>query len=222
MLSLPPALRLVLPLAGIASLAGCATPADGAGGDRISIVASTSVYGSIATQIAGTAADVTSIITQGNQDPHGYEATARDQLTLSRADLVIQNGGGYDPFVAELLETTGSDPVLLTAVEDGEAAAPEHDAETGEHHEHGENEHVWYSLHAMEELAGKLSDELGTLDPQHADDYAANAERFVEGIELLEERVAELSSGTAGATALATEPVPLPLLAELGVEDRTP
>jgi zinc/manganese transport system substrate-binding protein len=214
------AARLVLPATAMALLAGCAAPADGAESGRISIVASTSVYGAIAQQIAGDAAEVTSIITQANQDPHGYEATARDQLSLSQADLVIQNGGGYDGFVAELLETTGTDPVLLTAVEDGEEAA--HDSGAEHEHEHGENEHVWYSLHAMEELAGRIGDALATLDSEHADSYTANAGQFIGGIEELEQRIQELSPATTGATTLATEPVPLPLLAELGIEDRTP
>jgi zinc/manganese transport system substrate-binding protein len=169
--------------------------------------------------VAGDAADVRSIITKGNQDPHGYEATARDQLTLSRADLVLQNGGGYDPFVEELLETTGSDPVLLTAVQ-GAAA---HERSASEHdHEHGENEHVWYSLHAMEELAGQLGDALASLDPANADTYRANAEEFAEGAEELDVRVAQLGEEVAGDTVLATEPVPLLLLTDLGMEDITP
>jgi zinc/manganese transport system substrate-binding protein len=216
-------LRLAVPAAGIAVLAGCAAPAGSAESDRISIVASTSVYGAIAAQLAGDAADVTSIIAQANQDPHGYEATARDQLTLSRADLVIQNGGGYDPFVAELLETTGTDPVLLTAVEDGEAAAHHSEAAEHEHdHDHAENEHVWYSLHAMEELAGRIGDALADLHPEHADDFATNSDQFAAGIEELEQRIEGLHAESEGLTALATEPVPLPLLAELGIEDRTP
>jgi zinc/manganese transport system substrate-binding protein len=210
----------LFPLAGITVLAGCAAPAQGAGDDRISIVASTSVYGAIAAQIAGDHADVTSIITQGNQDPHGYEATARDQLTLSGADLVLQNGGGYDTFVAELLETTGSDPVLLSAVEDGEAAAHDDDAEHD--HAHGENEHVWYSLHAMEELATRIGHALGELDPEHGEDYQAETDRFVAGLGALEERAHQASETLAGATAIATEPVPQLLLEEMGIEDLTP
>jgi zinc/manganese transport system substrate-binding protein len=214
-------LSLLLPVAGLTVLAGCAAPAAGDDSERVSVVASTAVYGAIVQQIAGDSADVTSIITQANQDPHGYEATARDQLTLSKADLVLQNGGGYDPFVAELLETTGTDPLLLTAVEDGEAAAHEHD-DTEHDHEHGENEHVWYSLHAMEELGGRIGEALAKLDPENADAYAANTAGFTEGIEALEARVDELSAGLAGKTAIATEPVPLPLLEGLGIEDRTP
>jgi zinc/manganese transport system substrate-binding protein len=221
---MPPKSRavvLALPAFILPLLAGCAAPSAAGGDAELSVVTSTSVYGAIAEAIAGERATVTSIIVAGNQDPHGYEATARDQLTLSRADLVVQNGGGYDTFVGELLETAGSDAVLLSAVEDGEAAA--HDSGDAEHdHEHGANEHVWYSLHAMEELAGRIGEALAELDPEHADTYGDNAAAFTEGIEGLEERAHELAGRIGGSTALATEPVPLLLLEEVGVEDRTP
>jgi zinc/manganese transport system substrate-binding protein len=225
----PSARRLGFAAIAVTLLAGCASPANGqadAGG--LSIVASTSVYGSLAQAVVGQFGDVTSIIVRGNQDPHGYEATARDQLTLSRADLVIQNGGGYDPFVGELLETSGNQPVVLTAVADDVAQAVEEHGEHSQHdgeaheHAHGENEHVWYSLHAMHDFAGRLGDALAALEPARAGTYRANAERLLAGIEALQARAAELSAAGAGVTALATEPVPLPLLADLGIEDRTP
>jgi zinc/manganese transport system substrate-binding protein len=74
----------------------------------------------------------------------------------------------------------------------------------------------------MEQLAGRIGDALADLDPAHADAYAANAAEFAEGIEALEQRVEDLGGSLTAATAIATEPVPLPLLADLGVEDRTP
>jgi zinc/manganese transport system substrate-binding protein len=221
--TLSPAQRVLgvsIPLGVMALLAGCASPASGRPADgRISVVASTSVYGSIAEAIVGDAAEVTSIIVRGNQDPHGYEATARDQLTLARADLVIDNGGGYDPFVGELLETAGSNPVRVTAVEGGDHTGGETEAAHSGHHG---NEHVWYSLHAMHDLAGRLGEALAEVDREHAKTYLANAEQLVDGIESLESRAEELGTAGAGVSALATEPVPLPLLADLGVEDRTP
>lgn len=112
-------LRRVIALTGSAALAvalvGCA-PA--AGDDSVvQVVASTNVYGSLAEQIGGDRVEVTSIITSATQDPHSYEATARDQLAVQRAGLVIENGGGYDAFIDTLLEGVDTDPEVLTAVE---------------------------------------------------------------------------------------------------------
>jgi len=110
---------LVLALASVAALAlaGCSTPAAGEGDDgTIAVVASTNVYGDIAAQIGGDRVDVQSIITSASQDPHSYEASARDRLTVQKADLVIENGGGYDAFIDTLLQDA-KDPHVITAVE---------------------------------------------------------------------------------------------------------
>jgi len=99
-------------------LAGCTPTAPSTTDDgRLHIVASTNVYGSIAELIGGDLVEVTSLITSASQDPHSYEASAQDQLALSKADLVIENGGGYDPFIDTLLDASSSAAVVLTASE---------------------------------------------------------------------------------------------------------
>lgn len=118
-------------------LAGCASTPGGsatdAGDDRIQVVASTSVYGDIVTAIAGDAVEVTSIVTSTSQDPHSYEASASDQLTISKADLIIENGGGYDSFIDALVEATGTEAHVITAAEFS------HDWPGNEGHDHAED-----------------------------------------------------------------------------------
>jgi zinc/manganese transport system substrate-binding protein len=101
-------------------LAGCAGTASGddaAADGRLSVVASTNVYGQIAAEVGGDLIDVTSIVTNESQDPHSFEPSARDQLAVSKADLVIENGGGYDAFIDGLIESSGTDAPVITAVE---------------------------------------------------------------------------------------------------------
>ncbi len=106
--------RALTPLALVASttlaLAGCASQgADAAAsGDRIAVVTSTNVYAQIAEEIGGDLVDATPIVSSTGQDPHSFEPSARDQLTVQRADLIIENGGGYDAFVDALIESSGS------------------------------------------------------------------------------------------------------------------
>lgn len=129
-----PARALALLSFSALALAGCSAPAVGvsageAEGDTISVVASTNVYGDIAAQIGGSRIEVKSIITSASQDPHSYEASARDRLTVQKADLVIENGGGYDAFIDTLLEDA-NEPQVITAVEFS------HDYPGNEGHEH--------------------------------------------------------------------------------------
>jgi zinc/manganese transport system substrate-binding protein len=214
-----------------AGLAGCAaTPAADDG--RLSIVASTDVYGDIARQIAGDAADVTSIITSAAQDPHSYEASAQDQLAIADADLVVHNGGGYDSFVDTLLDASGNpDVAVLDAVEISGLApesaaehdeAEEEDGHDGHDHIEGFNEHVWYSFEAMDALALEIAARLGDLDAENAASYDAGYEQFAAGLAALEERAHELHETLEGTGVAVTEPVPVYLLAELGLDDLTP
>ena len=47
---------------------------------------------------------VDSLIDAPSQDPHDFQADARDRLAVSRARLVVVNGGGYDDFLTQLLQ----------------------------------------------------------------------------------------------------------------------
>ena len=229
--------------AGTLVLAGCAAPSEPAASDGLSIVASTIVYGDIASRIAGDAATVTSIITSAAQDPHSYEASAQDQLAISKADVVIENGGGYDPFIDMLLDASGSTAVVINAsatsglmpedadsekkdkAEGEEHAEGEKHAE-GEEHDHahieGFNEHVWYDFHAMEALADAIAVELSALDPENADIFEANAAAFAADLEPLEAMAEELHDRLEGSSVAVTEPVAIYLLAEAGLDNVTP
>ncbi len=235
---------LALASAAALTLAGCSTtPAAGEGDGTIQVVASTNVYGSLAAQIGGDRVDVTSIISSATQDPHSYEATARDRLTVQKADLVIENGGGYDAFVDTLLQDA-QDPHVVTAVEfahdypgneghddestDDAEATDEHDhAEDEEGHEghdhiEGFNEHVWFDPHTMIHVVEAISEELGELDPDGATDFTANADDIIAELEGFETDLETLKTDAGGANVIMTEPLPGYLAAAAGLTDVTP
>src|SRR6478735_8419985 len=84
--------------------AGCAGSSAGSDDGTVRVVASTNVYGDIAATIGGDAVRVTSLMSDPAQDPHSFEASAQNQLAVSKAEVVIENGGGYDPFMQTLLK----------------------------------------------------------------------------------------------------------------------
>ncbi|TFB80812.1 ABC transporter substrate-binding protein [Terrimesophilobacter mesophilus] len=179
----------------------------------MSIVASTNVYGSIAAEVAGDHADVTSIIESPEQDPHSFEASARVQLELSRADVVVDNGGGYDDFMGRLLTGTGNDGAVVISAVDVSGLAPDQVAA---------NEHVWYDLDVVRRVASSLADALERLDPPHASDYRSNLERFDASITRLQGEVSTIADDHAGESVMVTEPVPLYLLESAGFVNATP
>src|SRR5688572_8039425 len=131
-----PARSLLGPgLAAIVMLAsGCGSGSPASGDEGIAIVASSNVYGDIAARIGGDAVTITSIMSDPSADPHSYEANPQNLLALSKADIVIANGGGYDDFIDTMLGTADNpDAVVLHAADlSGLAGGDEF------------NEHVWY------------------------------------------------------------------------------
>lgn len=104
--------------ASVALLTGCGSSSDSgsdggvsgapAAASKVAVVASTDVYGDIVAHIGGDKVSVTSVISDPDQDPHSYEAGTRNQLALSKAKVVVENGGGYDDFVDRMLRSGGN------------------------------------------------------------------------------------------------------------------
>src|SRR5450755_1204920 len=100
--------------AGVASLgltlavvSGCATSAHSKTTDLegvpLHVVAAENFWGSIATQLGGTKVDVESVITNPDTDPHDYDPSAADARDIANANVVIENGIGYDSWVSKLI-----------------------------------------------------------------------------------------------------------------------
>lgn len=195
-------------------LAGCApAPLDNADDGVLRVVASTNVYGDLAQTIGGPDVEVTSIIDDPAQDPHQFEANGRVQLALSRADVVVLNGGGYDDFATTMLEASGNDgAIVVDAVElSGYDAGAD-----------GFNEHVWYDYPTMQKVTAAIADALGTADPAGAAAFDEAAGQLDEGLQTLEARASELAPVTSGRGVVITEPVPLYLLDAIGLRNLTP
>ncbi|MGI5413221.1 metal ABC transporter solute-binding protein, Zn/Mn family [Streptomyces chartreusis] len=200
-------------------LAGCAGSSDTSGAhgpaaaSAIPVVASTNVYGDLARRIGGAKVQVTSIISDPDQDPHSYEASTRNQLALSKAEVVIENGGGYDDFVDRMLKSAGSSPDVINAVEVSGKTAPKG----------GElNEHVWYDFPTVAELAERIAAALGESDPADAATFTQNAKDFVRLLRPLEQKEARIKVEHGGEAVAITEPVPLYMIEASGLRNATP
>lgn len=206
---------LVLTTALALGLAGCASPApDPAADDVIRIVASTNVYGDLAATVGGAHVEVTSVIDDPAQDPHQFEANPRVQLALSRADIVIVNGGGYDDFMNTMLDASGNqDAVVIDAFDAASGLTAV--VESG-------NEHVWYDYEAMIGLVNLIAIELSDLDPANDRDYTKSVFELTGRIQGLGTTADDAAVQVAGAGAIITEPVPLYLLDRMGFENLTP
>lgn len=203
---------------GSTSSAGSASGGSSSGSTTVNVVAATDVWGDVASQVAGKLAGstvkITSIITNPDADPHSYQANTQNQLALSKAHLVIENGGGYDDFVATMLKASNNtSATVLNAVDiSGKTAPAGGDL----------NEHVWYDFPTVQKVADKIAAALSSADPADASTFQANLSTFDKAVDQLRRTEATIKQKDAGAGVAITEPVPLYMLEACGLVNRTP
>ncbi|MDQ4031818.1 MAG: zinc ABC transporter substrate-binding protein [Actinomycetota bacterium] len=202
----------------VLALAGCGSGDSGAGqgGEdaALSVVATTDVWGSVVETVAGDTVEVTTLVDDPSADPHSYESTPADAAAVTDADLVVFNGGGYDEFVAEILGSLDAKRTVhaFELAEGGEGHA----------HEGGANEHVWYELPAVQAVAAQVAEELGTLLPEQAETFTANAAAFREEIGTIAAQLSAIGQVNPGARVALTEPIASYLIEDAGLTDVTP
>jgi zinc/manganese transport system substrate-binding protein len=200
-----------------AGVTGCTAATGDTGGShdpgRLSVVTSTNVYGALAEAVGGPAVSVTAFISSTGQDPHTYEASARNELAVRRADVVVENGGGYDGFMGELVRSAGGSATVLSAVR-----ISGHHAASGTEL----NEHVWYDLASVRRVVQRFVAVFSAHDPADARSFAARGRRLTAAVAGLQRVEARIRAAHAGAGVAITEPVPVYLLTACGLVDRTP
>jgi zinc/manganese transport system substrate-binding protein len=205
-----PLLRAGAALAAVLMVAACGSASPPPAGP--SIVASTDVYGAVASAVGGDTVAVTSLIRSADADPHEYEPTPADTLAVSRATVFVANGGGYDDFATKLYDAASNKPVsiVVTALSGLETDTPDF------------NEHVWYDLPTVKKLADHLATSLGAADQPNANRYLDNAKKFDAQVDGLMAKVAAIKAKHAGVKVAITEPVPGYLLDAAGLVVVTP
>jgi len=167
------ALRLIALLAVfVVAACGTTTPSASSGGHKVQVVAAENFWGSIAAQVGGDHANVTSIIANPDTDPHDYEATPSDARLVATADYVIANGVGYDPWVQKLVDANPVAGRKLLVVGDKMSKKD------------GDNPHLWYSPDYVRRFVDIIGADLGALDPADADYFTQQALYF-KGVSLM-------------------------------------
>lgn len=203
---------------GTATGPATSTPPGGVGGaghadaSPIPVVAATNVWGDIAAQIGGGRVRVTSLIHDLGQDPHEFEPSGRDQLAVSRAKVVIINGGGYDQFLDTMLGSLGRRPIVVTAF----------DVASGLASVDPDNEHLWFNLDAVAAVAQAIGRAFTEVDPAARATFAGATTDFVASLAPARQQLARIARADAHVPVAVTEPLPLYLTAAAGLDNVMP
>ena len=191
-------------LAAALVLLFCLSPA-AAAAPRLTIVAAENFYADVAGQLAGGRAEVTSVLSNPDQDPHLFEASPAVARALAAARIAVANGADYDPWMAKLLAATPEAGRRVIVVADLVGARA------------GDNPHLWYDPRTMPAYARALSAALAATDPANQAEYGRLLQRFTASLAPLQARVAALRARYAGVAVTATEPVFGDMAATLGL-----
>src|ERR1700744_2350895 len=80
-----------------------------AGSGKIVAVGAENEYANVIGQIGGRYVSVSAIMSNPNTDPHTFEASPSVAQEVSKAQLVVQNGVGYDDFMSKIESASSSD-----------------------------------------------------------------------------------------------------------------
>ena len=162
----------------LATLLAPAAPAHGQ-----AVLTATATLGSFADfarQVGGDRVEVVQLLGDG-VDVHGYQMTPNDLVAVNRSQLLLYNGFELEPFVGQLLR--GAQPGLVP-VALAEGLTPIVDS-------HGPNPHFWLDPRLAAHYVGRIRDAFSAADPDGAEGYRANADRYLAELAALD---AELES----------------------------
>jgi len=92
-------------LCGVALLGASlaqATSGDASSKSLIQAVGAENEYANVVAQVGGRYVSVTSIMSNPNTDPHTFEVSTSVAREVASAQLIVQNGVGYDTFMQQL------------------------------------------------------------------------------------------------------------------------
>jgi zinc transport system substrate-binding protein len=179
-------------VAGIAFLAACNQSPEGQGPPKSqtpapakpkpSVVASFYPLHEFARQVAGDAAEVTSLVPPG-VEPHDWEPAPQDVARLEKAQVFVYNGAGFEPWANKLLANLGGKgPVVVVATQGMDLLR----ADLPGHGHDEPDPHVWLDPVLAQRQLELIRAALAGADPDNAARYSANAKAFGD-------RLAELS-----------------------------
>ncbi|UUZ94285.1 metal ABC transporter substrate-binding protein [Paenibacillus sp. P25] len=176
-------------------LSACGKPRPTLVNGKMNIVASFYPLYDFASKIGGNHVNVINLVPAG-VEPHDWSPKSKDIQNLTKSDLLLYLGAGFEGWVKDTLDSLPKDakvtPVetskgitFMKAVEEEEHASHG----TGKDHQEGANDpHVWLSPVNAKIIAGNIKDALVKADAAHQADYEANFKRLSDQLDQLDNK----------------------------------
>jgi len=176
----------------------------------ITAIGAENEYANVIQQVGGKYVQASAIMSNPNTDPHTFEASPAVAREVSAAQLVVQNGVGYDTFM-NTIESAA--PNSSRKVIDVQQLLGLPDSTP--------NPHLWYKPTTMPAVANAIAADLAQLDPSHASYFKANAASFIASLAAWNAAVAKFKADYPGTPVATTEPVADYMLQAAGADNMT-
>ena len=198
-------------LAGLVSTSALAPSPASATGAKVVAVGAENEYANVISQVGGPYVNVTAIMSNPNTDPHEFEASASVSVEVSEAQLIVQNGVGYDSFMNKIESATHRSGRQVIVVQDLLGLSS-----------NIFNPHLWYDPRTMPAVASAIASDLSRLQPAHRAIFETNAKRFDGLLRPWLSAIAGFKAAHPGTPVAVTEPVADYMLQAAGARVLTP
>jgi zinc/manganese transport system substrate-binding protein len=215
-------LAVALPLTAALLASACSSSSaspGGGGGTSAAAASSTTItaigaeneYADVIAQVGGKYVRASSIMSNPNTDPHTFEASPAVAREISAADLIVQNGVGYDDWATTIENAAPSTARKVINVQQL-LGLPNSTP----------NPHLWYKPTTMPAVANAIAADLAQIDPAHASYYKANAAAFIASLTAWTKAIATFAAAHPDTPVATTEPVADYMLQAAGADIMTP
>jgi zinc/manganese transport system substrate-binding protein len=177
----------------------------------IVVVGAENEYANVLSQIGGKYVTVSAILNDPNTDPHTFEASPSVAEEIGRAQLIVQNGVGYDGFMNKIEAASPNTKRKVIVAQNVLGLAS-----------NTPNPHLWYSPRTMPAVARVIATDLEKLDPSRAAYFQNNLKSFETSLQPWLHAIAAFKAKYAGTAVAVTEPVADDLLKAMGARILTP
>ncbi len=167
-------------------------PIDLAAGEKLQIVATTSIVGDVVRAVAGDAIDLTVMIGLG-QNPHSYQPTPSAIRAAEDAHIAFTNGLELEENLLDDLESVSTGYIVpvsagIEPIAGGDDHDEDHDheAEGEDHDDHvhaAGDPHVWTDPNNAIIWVENIVEALSEADPANADGYQSRGDAYISELE---------------------------------------
>lgn len=190
-----------------------------ADGEKLSIVTTIFPYYDFAKNIAGDKANVKMLLSPGNE-PHDYDPSPSDIVSIENCDIFIYNGGESDAWVDGVLDSIENKNIKVLKMMDyvnlryeEEIDHSHHEGSVDSEHDHQDDleydEHIWTSIKNAETLSKSIFDAVVAADSKNTDYYSDNLNKYTAELSALDNKFKSVTDNAKRDTVVFGDRFPL-------------